>query len=75
MQRANNVSADKLVLRQWDCSGGVMPTRYIAYDAGLEFFDEIVSLKETFSGSWAIAETFLPEFAGPFKALPFHRDL
>ena len=52
-----------------------MLTRYIAYDAGLEFFDEIVSLKETFLGSWATEETFLPEFAGPFKTLPIQRNL
>ena len=52
-----------------------MLTRYMAYDAGLEFFDEIVSLKETFLGSWTIAKIFLPEFAGPFKALPIQRDL
>ena len=70
MSQANDVSADKLVLRYWDCSGRGMLTRYMAYDAGLEFVDEVVSVNETFLGSWATAEKFLPEFAGPFKALP-----
>jgi glutathione S-transferase len=48
-----------------------MLVRYMAYDAALDFVDEIVSLEETFvSGSWAIKEKFLPEFSGPLKALP-----
>ena len=70
MSQANDVSADKLVLRYWDCSGRGMLTRYMAYDAGLEFVDEVASVNETFLGSWATEEKFLPEFAGPFKALP-----
>jgi hypothetical protein len=48
-----------------------MLVRYMAYDAALDFVDEIVSLEETFvSGSWAIKEKFLPDFSGPLKALP-----
>ena len=70
MSSANDVSMDKLVLRYWDCSGRAMLTRYMAYDAGLDFVDEVVSVNETFLGSWATTEKFLPEFAGPLKALP-----
>ena len=43
----------------------------MAYDAALDFVDEVVSVEETFvSGSWASKEKFMPEFSGPLKALP-----
>ena len=70
MSQANDVSTEKLVLRYWDCSGRGMLMRYMAYDAGLDFVDEVASVNQTFLGSWATTEKFLPEFAGPFKALP-----
>jgi glutathione S-transferase len=47
-----------------------MLLRYMAYDAGLDFIDEVVSVEETFLGTWASKEKFSPEFAGPLKALP-----
>ena len=48
-----------------------MLIRYMAYDAALDFVEEIVSVEETFvSGSWASNEKFSPEFSGPLKALP-----
>ena len=70
MSHAKDGSTDKLVLRYWDCSGRGMLTRYMAYDAGLDFVDEVASVNETFLGSWATTEKFMPEFAGPLKALP-----
>lgn len=70
MSQTTHDSADKLVLRYWDCSGRGILMRYIAYDAGLDFVDDIISVEETFLGSWATVEKFVPEFAGPFKALP-----
>ena len=64
-------SPDQLLLRYWDASGRGMLIRYMAYDAALDFVDEVVSVEETFvSGSWASKEKFLPEFSGPLKALP-----
>ena len=47
-----------------------MLLRYMAYDAALDFIDEVVSVEETFLGTWASKEKFSPEFAGPLKALP-----
>ncbi|MFL2502351.1 MAG: hypothetical protein ACJ0Q1_05460 [Luminiphilus sp.] len=48
-----------------------MLVRYMAYDAALDFIDEIVSLEETVvSGSWAVKEEFSPEFSRPLKAFP-----
>ena len=70
MSQETHVSNDKILLRYWDCSGRGMLIRYMAYDAALNFVDEIVSVEETFLGSWASKEKFLPEFSGPFKALP-----
>jgi glutathione S-transferase len=70
MPSSSQVPAETLLLRYWDCSGrGIIP-RYMAYDAGLDFVDDIISVEETFLGSWATVEKFQPEFAGPFKALP-----
>ena len=47
-----------------------MLIRYMAYDAALDFVEEIVSVEETFvSGSWASNEKFSPEFSGLIKAL------
>ena len=70
MSYADHFSTEKLVLRYWDCSGRGMLMRYMAYDAALDFVDDVVSVNETFLGSWTTIEKFLPEFAGPFKALP-----
>ena len=70
MSQETHVSNEKLLLRYWDCSGRGMLIRYMAYDAALNFVDEIVSVEETFLGSWASKEKFLPEFSGPLKALP-----
>ena len=48
-----------------------MLIRYMAYDAALDFVEEIVSVEETFvSGSWASNEKFSPAFSGLLKALP-----
>ena len=70
MPSLSEVPAEALLLRYWDCSGrGIIP-RYMAYDAGLDFVDDIISVEETFLGSWATVEKFQPGFAGPFKALP-----
>ena len=32
--------------------------RYMAYDAGLDFIDEVVSVNDVFLGSWATEESF-----------------
>ena len=70
MPSLSEVPAETLLLRYWDCSGrGIIP-RYMAYDAGLDFVDDIISVEETFLGSWATVEKFQPGFAGPFKPLP-----
>jgi len=62
---------DTLLLRYWNCSARGMLIRYMAYDAALDFVDEVVSLEETFvSGSWASNEKFSAEFSGPLKMLP-----
>ena len=62
---------DTLLLRYWNCSARGMLVRYMAYDAALDFVDEIVSVEETFvGGSWAVKEKFSPEFSGPLKTLP-----
>ena len=48
-----------------------MLMRYMAYDAGLDFIDDIVDIDEDFiGGTWESTKKFLPELAGPFKALP-----
>ena len=70
MSQATEISNNKLLIRYWDCSGRGMLMRYMAYDAGLDFVDELVSVNDVFLGSWATEEKFSPEFAGPFKALP-----
>lgn len=71
MPQETDTATDTLLLRYWNCSARGMLVRYMAYDAALDFVDEIVSLEETFvSGSWAIKEKFSPEFSGPLKALP-----
>ena len=45
--------------------------RYMAYDADLDFIDDIVDIDEDFlGGTWENTKKFLPELAGPFKALP-----
>ena len=65
------VVPDTLLLRYWNCSARGMLIRYMAYDAALDFVDEVVSLEETFvSGSWASNEKFSAEFSGPLKMLP-----
>lgn len=62
---------NKLVLRYWNCAGRGMLMRYMAYDAGLEFTDDVVDINEDFlGGTWESTKKFLPELAGPFKALP-----
>ena len=71
MPQDSSSSPDQLLLRYWDTSGRGMLIRYMAYDAALDFVDEVVSVEETFvSGSWASKEKFLPEFSGPLQALP-----
>ena len=64
MSQETHVSNEKLLLRYWDCSGRGMLIRYMAYDAALNFVDEIVSVEETFLGSWASKEKFLQNFQG-----------
>ena len=65
------VVPDTLLLRYWNCSARGMLIRYMAYDAALDFVDEVVSLEETFvSGSWASNEKFSAKFSGPLKMLP-----
>ena len=71
MSPTNDLSQDKLVLRYWNCAGRGMLMRYMAYDAGLDFIDDIVDIEEDFlSGTWENKKKFIPELAGPFKALP-----
>ena len=71
MPQETPVVTDTLLLRYWNCSARGMLIRYMAYDAALDFIDEIVSVEDTFvGGSWASKEKFLPEFSGPLKALP-----
>ena len=71
MPRETPLAPDTLSLRYWNCSARGMLIRYMAYDAALDFVEEIVSVEETFvSGSWASNEKFSPEFSGPLKALP-----
>jgi len=64
-------SANKLVLRYWNCAGRGMLMRYMAYDAGLDFVDDIVDFEKDFlGGTWESTKKYIPELAGPFKALP-----
>ena len=71
MPQGTPVAPDTLLLRYWNCSARGMLIRYMAYDAALDFVEEIVSVEDTFvSGSWASKEKFSPEFSGPLKALP-----
>ena len=71
MSQTHTVSEDKLVLRYWNCSGRGMLMRYMAYDADLDFIDDIVDIDADFlGGTWESTKKFLPELAGPFKALP-----
>lgn len=71
MPQESPVVPDTLLLRYWNCSARGMLVRYMAYDAALDFVDEVVSLEETFvSGSWASNEKFSAEFSGPLKMLP-----
>ena len=71
MPQETPVAPDTLLLRYWNCSARGMLIRYMAYDAALDFVDEVVSLEETFvSGSWASNEKFSAEFSGPLKMLP-----
>ena len=64
MPQENGVATNTLV-----CATGIvlrgMLVRYMAYDAALDFVDEIVSVEETFvGGSWAVKENF----TGVFRA-------
>ena len=71
MPQETDAASDTLLLRYWNCSARGMLIRYMAYDAALDFVDEVVSLEETFvSGSWASNEKFSAEFSGPLKMLP-----
>ncbi|MBR9795996.1 MAG: hypothetical protein GYB45_07995, partial [Gammaproteobacteria bacterium] len=71
MPQETPAAPDTLLLRYWNCSARGMLIRYMAYDAALDFVDEVVSLEETFvSGSWASNEKFSAEFSGPLKMLP-----
>ena len=52
MPQDSDPPPDRLLLRYWDCSGRGMLIRYMAYDAALNFVDEVVSAEEKFiSGS------------------------
>eukprot|EP01047_Picozoa_sp_COSAG01_P041408 COSAG01_NODE_3550_length_5949_cov_2.333846_12_plen_145_part_00 len=44
-------TASKLVLRYWNCQGRGMLARYMAYDSGLDFTDEIVDGHSVFLGA------------------------
>lgn len=71
MTTENAPSENKLVLRYWNCAGRGMLMRYMAYDAGLDFTDDIVDIDEDFlGGTWESKKKYMPELAGPFKALP-----
>ncbi|MDA9901598.1 glutathione S-transferase family protein [Gammaproteobacteria bacterium] len=71
MSENHTFPEDKLVLRYWNCAGRGMLMRYMAYDAGLDFVEDIVDIDEDFlGGTWESTKKFLPELAGPFKALP-----
>ncbi|MGB2191703.1 MAG: glutathione S-transferase family protein [Luminiphilus sp.] len=71
MPQETPAAPDTLLLRYWNCAARGMLIRYMAYDAALDFVDEVVSLEETFvSGSWASNEKFSAEFSGPLKMLP-----
>ena len=56
MSQATEIPNDKLLIRYWDCSGRGMLMRHMAYDAGLDFVDELVSVNDVFLGSWATEE-------------------
>jgi hypothetical protein len=66
-------SSSKLLLRYWNCQGRGMLARYMAYDAGIDFTDDIVDGPSVFLGAppedWG-TKKFHPDFAGAFKALP-----
>ena len=63
MPQKTPTATDTLLLRYWNCSERGMLIRYMAYDAALDFVEEIVSVEETFvSGSRASNEKFSPEF-------------
>ena len=71
MSQIQDPTADKMILRYWNCAGRGMLMRYMAYDSGLDFTEELVDIDEDFlSGAWESTKKFLPELAGPFKALP-----
>ena len=71
MSQTHAASENKLVLRYWNCAGRGMLMRYMAYDADLDFIDDLVDIDEDFlGGTWESTKKFLPELAGPFKALP-----
>ena len=60
MPQANDLSQDKLILRYWNCAGRGMLMRYMAYDAGLDFIDDIVDIEEDFlSGTWENKKKFI----------------
>ena len=76
MSQIHAVSESKLVLRYWNCAGRGMLMRYMAYDADLDFIDDLVDIDEDFlGGTWESTKKFLPELAGPFKALPVVQHL
>ena len=59
MSQATEISNDKLLIRYWDCSGRGMLMRYMAYDEGPDFIDEVVSVNDVFLGSWATEEKLI----------------
>ena len=53
MSQTHADSENKLVLRYWNCAGRGMLMRYMAYDADLDFIDDLVDIDEDFlGGTW-----------------------
>ena len=50
MSQTHADSENKLVLRYWNCAGRGMLMRYMAYDADLDFIDDLVDIDEDFLG-------------------------
>eukprot|EP01046_Picozoa_sp_COSAG06_P069374 COSAG06_NODE_18893_length_863_cov_1.113874_1_plen_268_part_01 len=60
----------KLTFRYWNCQGRGQLSRYMLYDSGMDFVDEIVDVVEVFGGGKWPDLKVQEAFAGPFRALP-----
>lgn len=61
MSENHTFPEDKLVLRYWNCAGRGMLMRYMAYDSGLDFVEEI--LAGSSSGFAVGSEITMADFA------------